>query len=60
MVDEAYEESDRNLTGSDGRLEKDVVTFNEEKSEITSVKEGHDVERVAANLKNLYCYERRL
>ena len=51
VVCQDYEESDCNLTKSDGRLEKDVVTLDEEK-EVTFVKEGHDVERVTAFLKD--------
>ena len=36
-------------------MEKDSVTLgDEEKGEITFVKEGHDVERVTAVLKNPY------
>ena len=42
---------------SDGRVEKDTVTFDEEKGEITFVEEGHDVERVAAIHKNPHHYE---
>ena len=52
VVCQDYEESDRNLTKSAGRVEKDVVTLDEEKGEVTFVKEGHDVERVTAFLED--------
>ena len=52
VVCQDYEESDRNLTKSAGRVEKDVVALDEEKEEVTFVKEGHDVERVTAFLKD--------
>ena len=38
-------------------MERDVVTLDEVKGEVTYVEECHDVERVAVNLKNPYCYE---
>ena len=52
VVCQDYEESDCNLTKSDGRLEKDVVALHEEKGEITFVKGRHDVESVTAFLKD--------
>ena len=42
----------RLLTGSDGKVAKDVVTLDEEQGEIMLVEKGHDVERVSAILKN--------
>merc|ERR1712012_1109683 len=47
----------RVLTRSDGKVETDIVTINEEKGEVSFVEEGHDVERVTAILKNPYRYE---
>ena len=47
----------RVLTRSDGKVEKDIVTMNEEKGEVSIVEEGHDVERVTVILKNPYRYE---
>ena len=38
-------------------MEKDIVTLNEEKGEVTFVQEGYDVEYVMAILKNPYRYE---
>ena len=45
------------LTRSEGKVEKDIVALDEGKGEITFVEESHDVERVAAILKNLHCNE---
>merc|ERR1712136_512705 len=47
----------RVLTRSDGKVEKDIVTINEENGEVSFVEEGHDVERVTVILKNPYRYE---
>merc|ERR1712064_240072 len=44
-------------TRSDGKVEKDIVTINEENGEVSFVEEGHDVERVTVILKNPYRYE---
>ena len=40
------------LTKSDGKVEKDTVTPDEEKDKITCVDEGHDVEHVTATLNH--------
>ena len=42
------------LTKSDGKVEKDTVTLDEEKGEITYVDERHDVGHVTAILKQRY------
>ena len=47
----------RVVTRSDGKVEKDIVTLNEEKGEVTFVEEGYDVEYVMVILKNPYRYE---
>ena len=45
------------VTRGNGKLEKDLVTLNEQKGEVTFVEEGYDVEYVMVILKNVYCYE---
>ena len=47
----------RVLTRSGGKVEKDTVTLDEEKGEITYVDEGHDVEHVTAIPGHPYRYE---
>ena len=47
----------RVVTRSDGKVEKGILTPNEEKGEVTFVQEGYDVEYVMAILKNPYRYE---
>ena len=47
----------RVLHRSDCKVEKDTVTFDEEKGDITYVDEGHDVEHVTAILKYPYRHE---
>ena len=49
LADSQEEES---VPTSSSVVEKDVVTLDEEKGEVTFVNEGHDVERVTAFLKD--------
>ena len=42
---------------ADVKVEKDIMTFNEEKGEDTLVEEGHQVERVTVIFKNPCCCE---
>ena len=47
----------RGLIRGDGKVGKDIVTLNEEKREVTFVKEGDVVESVSVILRTQYCYE---
>ena len=47
----------RVLTESNCKVEKETVTFDEVKGEISYVVEGHDVERVTATLKDPHWHE---
>ena len=47
----------RVVTRGNDKVEKDVVTLNEEEGEVTFMEEGDDVERVTVTLKNPYRFE---